>query len=226
MASVSNNAAKQVSFDLTMNVAQNNGTATSGNISIVKPTKSLRSILEANREVADTSLNSRQIAQTEPLSEELIVALRENDQKQVKSIIRSEEFNIYDQDAIIELMAILIETDNIKMLKFLHKNNILDIMQKQKSEQYPEFYCLFYAVAKVATEENLPKIKKMFNKLFKFGFIPLEGLDKRDFLERCKKYSNFNNNKSLRQDVVEVLEKMPPKTTNLSVLKACLHLPC
>jgi hypothetical protein len=226
MDSISNNTAKQVSFDRSMDIVQRNKISDSGNISTAEPTKSLISTLEANMEATDTSLNNRQITQTETLSEELIVALRENDQKQVSSIIRSEEFNIYDQEAIIELMAILIETDNIKMLKFLHKNNILDIMQKQKSEQYPEFYCLFYAVAKVATEENLPKIKKMFNKLFKFGFIPLEGLDKRDFLERCKKYSNFNNNKSLRQDVVEVLEKMPPKTTNLSVLKACLHLPC
>ncbi len=114
-----------------------NEPSASGNILTVKPAKSLISILEDNREVADTSLNSRQITRTEPLLEKLIVALRENYQEQVSSII--------------ELMAILVETNNTKMLKFLHKNNILDIMQKQKSDQYPRFYCSCFINANICS---------------------------------------------------------------------------
>jgi hypothetical protein len=218
MDSISNNTAKQVSYGRFMDLAQRNEPSASENISTVKPAESLISILEDNREVADTSLNSRQITRTKPLLEKLIVALRENDQEQVSSIIGSEEFNISDQEAIIELMAIVIETNNTKMLKFLHKNNILDIMQKQKSDQYPRFYCLFYAVAKVATEKNLPKIKKNINKLFKLGLVPLDAMDKVDFSYRCKKYSKFNNNESLRNSVIQVLENMPSKTLLCSIL--------
>jgi ABC-type sulfate transport system substrate-binding protein len=157
-----------------------------------------------NKNISDYQITRLQ--QEEYLSPALIAALRKNNKEKVLSIVQSDSFNLKNQEAIIELMAtILIEAQNVKLFNFLHDHAGLDFKQKKTGEGHPKFYCMFYAIVKIGTEKNLPKIKKMLNKLFKLGFVPLNPIDKQIFLQRCEQYRDFTQDINFRDRLICLL---------------------